>query len=175
MQEKFLQRCVRQLIQLLLFFCISWCLWYLPAFGKFADFCDFYSRSKWMPTSVPNFVFLFSWRRPQKLYKLQTPQNLATLLIPSQILPVSREMQQVACKRVQVTISHLQQPASLTTPPQTSQGDNLTLTWLNKKQPTKLVNCLFPADDLHMPLPASKVAPTLSSHIPRLYTEYWWI
>jgi len=45
-------------------------------------------------------------------------------------------------------MSHLQQPASLATPPQISQGDNLILTWLNEKQPIKLVNCLFPADDL---------------------------
>jgi len=40
---------------------------------------------------------------PPKLYKLQTPQNLATLLILPQILSVSRGMQQVAWKHVQVT------------------------------------------------------------------------
>ena len=65
----------------------------------------------------------------------------------------------------------MQQPASLAKPPQTSQGDNLTLMLLNEKQPIKLVNCLFPAYDLHMPGPASKVAPTLYSDIPHLHTD----
>jgi hypothetical protein len=70
-------------------------------------------------------------------------------------------------------LSHLQRPASLATSQQISQGDNLKLACLNEKQPIKLVHCHYPAVDLQMTVPASKLAPTLSTDIPCQQTDYF--
>jgi hypothetical protein len=40
---------------------------------------------------------------------------------------------------------------------------------------SSLLTASLPADDLHMPVPASKATLTLSADIPHLHTDYWCI